>query len=93
MHEAELPFNTIPSFSSSMSFFDDIANTIKGNLEELEFRAKDFLNIDDEEKREEQNLAKRHRFDSFAPVRDGVQVKYFVDGKDYLWLVHNVSLI
>jgi phospholipase D1/2 len=70
-----------------MSFFEDIAKTVKGNLEELEFRAKEFFNDDDEEKREEAYLAERHRFESFAPIRGGAQVKYFVDGKDYLWLV------
>ncbi|KAG2181757.1 hypothetical protein INT44_008572 [Umbelopsis vinacea] len=70
-----------------MSFFEDIAKTVKGNFEELEFRAKDLFNFDDEEKREEAYLAEHHRFDSFAPVREGAQVKYFVDGKDYLWAV------
>lgn len=70
-----------------MSFFQDIAKSIKGNFEELEFRAKDALNMDDEEIREKKYIADHHRFDSFAPIRDNVQVKYFVDGKDYLWLV------
>jgi len=87
MHEVDYLRVNYLSSSSSMSFFEDIAKTVKGNLEELEFRAKDFLNIDDENKREEQYMAERHRFESFAPQREGAIVKYFVDGKDYLWLV------
>ncbi|EFX04791.1 phospholipase d1 [Grosmannia clavigera kw1407] len=29
----------------------------------------------------------RHRFDSFAPVRDGVFAQWLVDGRDYMWNV------
>ncbi|KAI9849920.1 MAG: Phospholipase D1 [Sclerophora amabilis] len=31
--------------------------------------------------------AKRHRFDSFAPTREGVFVQWLVDGRDYMWNV------
>ncbi|KAI8329868.1 hypothetical protein BC941DRAFT_463630 [Chlamydoabsidia padenii] len=41
----------------------------------------------DEEKREEQLNTETHRFESFAPVRHGAQVKHYVDGQDYCWAV------
>jgi phospholipase D1/2 len=40
---------------------------------------------DDEEKREEQLNTESHRYESFAPVRHGAQVKHYVDGQDYCW--------
>jgi len=70
-----------------MSFFEDIAKSVKGELEELEFRTKGLLHLDDEEIREQKYMAECHRFESFAPIREEAQVKYFVDGKDYLWAV------
>ncbi|CAO3600983.1 unnamed protein product [Absidia cylindrospora] len=42
---------------------------------------------DDEEQREQQLNTESHRFESFAPVRHGAQVKHYVDGKDYCWAV------
>ncbi|SAM04497.1 hypothetical protein [Absidia glauca] len=42
---------------------------------------------DDEEKREEQLNTESHRYESFAPVRHGAQVKHYVDGQDYCWAV------
>lgn len=82
-----MPDAQIPSSSSSMSFFEDIAKSVKGELEELEFRTKGLLHLDDEEIREQKYMAECHRFESFAPIREEAQVKYFVDGKDYLWSV------
>jgi phospholipase D1/2 len=32
-------------------------------------------------------VAEGHRFDSFAPERDGNDIKWYVDGKDYFWAV------
>jgi phospholipase D1/2 len=40
---------------------------------------------DNEDEREEEYLAKGHRFDSFAPIRHDAMVKYFIDGHDYCW--------
>jgi phospholipase D1/2 len=36
--------------------------------------------------------SKRHRFDSFAPVRHGVQAQWLVDGRDYFWNVSRAIL-
>ncbi|KAI9819330.1 MAG: hypothetical protein M1832_004035 [Thelocarpon impressellum] len=32
-------------------------------------------------------IAESHRFDSFAPERDGNDIKWYVDGRDYFWAV------
>ncbi|KAI5283642.1 hypothetical protein KEM54_001964 [Ascosphaera aggregata] len=32
-------------------------------------------------------IAKSHRFDSFAPVRYGNKLKWYIDGRDYFWAV------
>ena len=32
-------------------------------------------------------IAEGHRFESFAPPRDGNKVKWYVDGRDYFWAV------
>lgn len=32
-------------------------------------------------------IADSHRFESFAPIRDGNKVKWYVDALDYLWAV------
>ena len=32
-------------------------------------------------------IAEGHRFDSFAPERDGNDIKWYVDGRDYFWAV------
>jgi phospholipase D1/2 len=31
-------------------------------------------------------IAENHRFNSFAPERDGNLVKWYVDGRDYFWV-------
>jgi phospholipase D1/2 len=36
-------------------------------------------------------IAESHRFESFAPVRHGNNVKYYVDGRDYYWAVVSFS--
>jgi len=33
------------------------------------------------------SIAGSHRFDSFAPERDGNRIKWYVDGRDYFWAV------
>ncbi|KAJ4289238.1 hypothetical protein N0V90_011580 [Kalmusia sp. IMI 367209] len=38
-----------------------------------------------DEKRD--RICQNHRFDSFAPERDGNLVKWYVDGRDYFWAV------
>jgi len=46
-----------------------------------------------DEKHEQETDAKRkriaesHRFESFAPERDGNKIKWYVDGRDYFWAV------
>ncbi|KAF1968121.1 phospholipase D/nuclease [Bimuria novae-zelandiae CBS 107.79] len=32
-------------------------------------------------------ICEKHRFDSFAPERDGNLIKWYVDGRDYFWAV------
>jgi phosphatidylserine/phosphatidylglycerophosphate/cardiolipin synthase-like enzyme len=32
-------------------------------------------------------IAQSHRFESFAPARDGNDVKWYVDGRDYFWAI------
>ncbi|KAF2089500.1 putative phospholipase PldA [Saccharata proteae CBS 121410] len=32
-------------------------------------------------------IAESHRFDSFAPERDGNLIKWYIDGRDYFWAV------
>ena len=32
-------------------------------------------------------IAESHRFESFAPERDGNNIKWYVDGRDYFWAV------
>ncbi|KAI9319322.1 hypothetical protein BX666DRAFT_1925057 [Dichotomocladium elegans] len=46
-----------------------------------------FEGNEEEEKREEEITETTHRHGSFAPVRHGAQVKYFIDGHDYFWAV------
>jgi len=36
--------------------------------------------------------SKKHRFNSFAPVRHGVQAQWLVDGRDYFWNVSRAIL-
>lgn len=31
-------------------------------------------------------VAQNHRFESFAPERDGNLIKWYVDGRDYFWV-------
>ena len=35
---------------------------------------------------------RQHRFDSFAPIREGAKVKWYVDGKDYFFAVSQAIL-
>ena len=41
-------------------------------------------------------IADNHRFNSFAPERDGNLVKWYVDGRDYFWVstaAHDLAII
>jgi phospholipase D1/2 len=31
-------------------------------------------------------IAQGHRFESFAPIREGNEVKWYLDGRDYFWV-------
>ncbi|KAI9276308.1 hypothetical protein BY458DRAFT_433755 [Sporodiniella umbellata] len=42
---------------------------------------------EDDDLIEQQLLNEKHRFDAFAAVRHGAQVKFFVDGQNYCWAV------
>lgn len=54
---------------------------IPSEFEELSFRITNDHDDDEEMKR----VRAQHRFDSFSPVREDVQAKWFVDGKDYFY--------
>jgi len=32
-------------------------------------------------------ISEAHRFESFAPIREGNDIKWYVDGRDYFWAV------
>lgn len=68
-----------------------ILNVIGGNLEEAVFKAKEFaeahLGYMDEEEREAIINTEKHRYQSFSPVRQDIEVKWYIDGKDYFWAV------
>jgi phospholipase D1/2 len=37
-------------------------------------------------------VAEGHRFESFAPIREGNDIKWYVDGRDYFWVSTAVRL-
>lgn len=39
----------------------------------------------DDDALEQQLANEKHRYDSFAAVRHGAQVKFYVDGQNYCW--------
>ncbi|RUS23189.1 hypothetical protein BC937DRAFT_90893 [Endogone sp. FLAS-F59071] len=74
-----------------MSFLQKATNAINANLHEAAFKVEEFaeahLGYEDEEEREAAINAKKHRYQSFAPVRLDTEVKWYIDGKDYFWAV------
>jgi hypothetical protein len=63
------PFIIIMAFFTSL--FSKVSRLMEGD--------------DDEEQREQQLNKESHRYESFAPVRHGAQVKHYVDGQEYCW--------
>jgi phospholipase D1/2 len=57
--------------------FANLANTNHRHDEEHEKQT--------DEKRTK--IAESHRFESFAPIREGNELKWYVDGRDYFWAV------
>ena len=64
-------------FKSKLGKFKNIVNTNHRHDEEHEKAT------DDKRTR----IAEGHRFQSFAPERDGNKIKWYVDGRDYFWAV------
>ncbi|RUP33532.1 hypothetical protein BC936DRAFT_138556, partial [Jimgerdemannia flammicorona] len=69
----------------------DILNKVCGNTKETIFKAvecaENLVGYEDEEAREASLTAQKHRYRSFAPVREASEVKWYVDGKDYFWAI------
>lgn len=64
-------------FKSKVGKFHNIVNPNHRHDEEHEKRT--------DEKRT--RVAESHRFESFAPPREGNKIKWYVDGRDYFWAV------
>lgn len=56
-----------------------------GNLVNPNHRHDEEHEKETDEKRS--RIAESHRFDSFAPEREGNDIKWYVDGRDYFWAV------
>ncbi|KAI9312755.1 hypothetical protein BX666DRAFT_1986220 [Dichotomocladium elegans] len=67
--------------SSVTTFAKDFVNAIQHKF--IHF----FQKEEDEDEREKNYQKKLHRYNSFAPVRHGADVKFFIDGHDYCWAV------
>lgn len=65
-----------------MSFFTNLAAQVT-DFFDGETPKKD--DNPDDDTIEQQLANEQHRYDSFAAVRHGAQVKYFVDGQNYCW--------
>jgi phospholipase D1/2 len=67
-----------------MPLLNHLANKVKHKLNQA---VSDIVHLGGNENSldEEEFLAERHRFDSFAPIRHEAMVKYFIDGHDYCW--------
>lgn len=64
-------------FKSKVGKFANIVNTNHRHDEDHE-------KLTDEKRT---RVAESHRFESFAPERDGNKIKWYVDGQDYFWAV------
>ncbi|OQE08597.1 hypothetical protein PENVUL_c009G02897 [Penicillium vulpinum] len=80
------------------SFKDTRIHDVKAEATHLKAKVGKFFNIinpnhrhDEEHEqatdRKRSGIADSHRFKSFAPIHDGNRVKWYVDGKDYMWAV------
>ncbi|CAG8172914.1 unnamed protein product [Penicillium nalgiovense] len=80
------------------SFKDAHIHDVKAEATHLKAKVGKFFNIinpnhrhdeehEQETDRKRSETAESHRFKSFAPVHDGNRVKWYVDGKDYMWAV------
>ncbi|KAJ5214758.1 hypothetical protein N7449_001927 [Penicillium cf. viridicatum] len=80
------------------SFKDTHIHDVKAEATHLKAKVGKFFNImnpnhrhDEEHEqatdRKRSEIADSHRFKSFAPIHDGNRVKWYVDGKDYMWAV------
>ena len=65
------------NFKHKVGKFGNLVNRNHRHDEEHEKRT--------DEKRS--RIAEGHRFDSFAPEREGNDIKWYVDGRDYFWAV------
>ena len=68
-------------FPFNMTFFSDIAEKVSHLFD----TPPDEPKKEDDDYIEQQLLNEKHRYDSFAAVRHGAQVKFFVDGQNYCW--------
>ncbi len=64
-------------FKSKVGKFHNIVNPNHRHDEEHEKETDDKRTL----------IAESHRFESFAPERDGNKIKWYVDGRDYFWAV------
>lgn len=64
-------------FKSKVGKFHNIVNPNHRHDEEHEKETDDKRTL----------IAEAHRFESFAPERDGNKIKWYVDGRDYFWAV------
>ncbi len=64
-------------FKSKVGKFHNIINPNHRHDEEHEKETDDKRTL----------IAESHRFESFAPERDGNKIKWYVDGRDYFWAV------
>ncbi|KAJ5501818.1 Phospholipase D family [Penicillium expansum] len=80
------------------TFKDTHLHDVKAEATHLKAKVGKFFNIinpnhrhDEEHEqatdRKRSEIADSHRFKSFAPIHDGNRVKWYVDGKDYMWAV------
>ncbi|KUM59095.1 hypothetical protein ACN42_g8043, partial [Penicillium freii] len=80
------------------SFKDTHIHDVKAEATHLKAKVGKFFNIinpnhrhDEEHEqatdRKRSEIADSHRFKSFAPIHDGNRVKWYIDGKDYMWAV------
>lgn len=88
--------STITELTRSRS--DSHLHDAKAKAHHLKHKVGKFFNIvnpnhrHDEEHEQETDrkrtaIAESHRFESFAPIREGNRVKWYVDALDYMWAV------
>lgn len=65
-----------------MSFFTNLAAKVTDLFDGEPVKKDD---KPDDDTLEQQLANEKHRYDSFAAVRHGAQVKFYVDGQNYCW--------